>query len=86
MSQSSDNPVRQARRRGWAQRVLPPDARRRQEMREIAQKMSHEELDEITRIWLAGVESGEQGDQEARDLMRGTFGPWAAELLRLRRH
>ena len=85
MSQSSDNPIRQAHRRGWAQKVLPPDIQRAREMREIALKMSHEEFDEITQIWLAGVQAGEQGDLEARAFIAGTFGPWASELLRWRR-
>lgn len=75
MSQSSDNPVRQARRRAWAQKVLP-SAEREREMREIARKMSRDDLEEITALWLTGIEAGEQGDP----------GVWASELMRLRRN
>ena len=46
--------------------------------------MSHEELDEIARIWLAGVEAGE-GDRGTCDFFKGTFGPWVSELMRIRR-
>jgi len=55
------------------------------EMQEIARAMSHDELEEIAQIWLAGVQAGEQGDLEASVFTNGTFGPWASELLRLRR-
>ena len=65
---------------------MPPDDRGRLEMRKRAQRMSPQELDEITRIWLAGVEAAEQGDSEIRGFINGMFGPWASELLRLRRN
>jgi hypothetical protein len=84
MSQSSDNPVRQARRRGWAQKILPSDPLREHEQRQIARAMSQEELDDITQLWLAGTQAGVQGDVEARDFFRGTFGPWAALIMRQR--
>jgi len=84
MSQSSDNPVRQARRRGWAQKILPPDIMREHEKRQGAHAMSLKELDEIAHLWLAGMNAGERGDAEARDFFRGTFGPWASEVMRRR--
>ena len=85
MSQSSDNPVRQARRRGWAQKVLPPSAEHEREMREIARRMSHEEFAEVVTLWLDGAKAAYMGDTEALAFFSGTFGPWASELLRLRR-
>ena len=68
----------------WAQRVLPNDQRVR-EMNEIARAMSREVLEEITRIWLAGIEAGEQGDIEASAFIKGTFGPWATQIMQARR-
>ena len=83
MSNSSDNPIRQARRRGWAQKILPPDEQRAREKRQSALAMSHEEVDEVTQIWLAGIEAGER-DRGTRDFFKVTFGPWTSQLLRLR--
>ena len=54
------------------------------EMQEIARAMSHDELEEITQIWLAGIEAGEQGDVEASAFIKGTFWPWAARIMRQR--
>jgi hypothetical protein len=83
MSQSSKNPIRQALRRVLAKKILASDWPR--EMRAVAQRLCHDEINELTRAWLAGTAAAEQGDREARDFFRGTFGPWASEILRLRR-
>ena len=47
--------------------------------------MSQKELDDITQLWLVGTQAGEQGDEEARVFFQGTFGPWAAHVMRARR-
>ena len=82
MSQSSDDPIRQARRRGWASKILPDN--RAQEMHEIARKLTQAELEEIAQIWLMACEAADGGDNEAKLLAEGTLGPWAAEIMRLR--
>ena len=76
--------VRQARRRGWAQKILPPDTLAAREKNQLARAMSQKELDDITQLWLAGTLASAQGDEEARVFFQGTFGPWAAEIMRLR--
>jgi len=53
-------------------------------MREIARKLTQAELEEITHIWLTAREAADRGDKEAKLLAEGTFGPWAAEIMRLR--
>ena len=84
MSQSSDNPIRQGRR-GRADGILRPDPLREHEIRRIARTISQAEMGEIAQLWLAGEQAGDQGDADARDFFRGTFGPWAAEIMRIRR-
>lgn len=54
-------------------------------MRAIDRKMSREDFYEIATLWLVGTEAANRGDIEARDFFTGTFGPWASEILRLRR-
>ena len=54
-------------------------------MRATAQRMLHDEIEGLVRVWLEFIAAGEQGDHEALVFARGTFGPWASELLRLRR-
>jgi hypothetical protein len=79
---SSNNPIRQGRRRGWASKILPGDWQR--EMGAIACRLSQGELDEITQYWLAAKQAADSGDYEMRWFVRGTFGRWAAEIMRLR--
>ena len=82
MSQPSDNPIRQGRRRAWAQKILPSDWPR--EMREVARKLSQGELEEIAWYWLTASEAVAGGDSEMHAFIDGTFGPWAAQIMRWR--
>jgi len=53
-------------------------------MRKIAGPLTQAELEEIAHIWLMACEAADGGDKEAKLLAEGTFGPWAAEIVRLR--
>jgi len=54
-------------------------------MRTISHKLSQGELDNIAQYWLVASETAAGGDSEMQAFVHGTFGPWATEIMRVRR-